>query len=73
MNEVKLDPKSLPKNGQRVKWVNDGKLFEGTYIESEEMFHIGFQDRGDFHYARHIDFWVEEDKVLEGYGKPIRE
>ena len=51
---------SLPKNNELVVWKPNESdwTLAGIYIESEKMFYIGFEERGDFMYYFEIEKWI---------------
>lgn len=52
MIEIKIDKKTLPKDGQKVKWqtyhdINNEIWKEGTFNQKEGIFCVGFDDNAD--------------------------
>lgn len=63
---IKIDPKTLPTNGQKIRWVNDNSdTKEGEYLSSEDMFYAGGETGGDFDHHWHVEKWqpIKEDEV----------
>ena len=55
------NPKNdLPQNNQVVLWKPKESewVLAGMYIESEKMFYIGFEQRGDFMYSFEVEKWI---------------
>jgi hypothetical protein len=51
-----------PKDKQKVSFTGeDGESYEGMFIDSEDMFFIGFEDSGDFLYASQVESWKPLD------------
>jgi hypothetical protein len=53
-----------PADRQKVKWKRDSE-YEGVYIESEDLFTIGFDNEADFIFASFVESWkpLNENKV----------
>jgi hypothetical protein len=48
----------MPKDKSRIHFTDDeGREYDGSYIESDNMFFIGFEDKGDFRYGFEITEW----------------
>lgn len=63
VNWYSVDQKK-PKDGQKVAFKPllgdfdiDDITYEGFYIKSEDMFFIGFEDKGDFLFSFSVSFW----------------
>lgn len=67
--EIKLDETTLPKDGQKVKWLNiDGIERQGVYIASEHMFAYSYDENivHDWDFAHYVDSWEPlEDEFLK--------
>jgi len=48
----------LPEDKRSINFFNlKGDMLQGTYIPQEEMFFIGFEDSGEFLFARDVSYW----------------
>ena len=48
----------LPKDNSKVHFIDDqNREYDGRFIKDENMFYIGFEDRGDFRYSFEIIDW----------------
>ena len=58
---------NLPKDNDKVWFVTKKThtTFQGVYIESENMFFIGFGESGDFRFKEQIDYWgyLDEEQL----------
>ena len=49
---------ALPKDNSKVRFTDDqNREYDGRFIEDENMFYIGFEDRGDFRYSFEVIEW----------------
>ncbi len=49
-----------PKDNQKVRFTDfNGKTYDGLYIQSEDMFFIGFEESGDFLFRLQVKSWKE--------------
>ena len=54
MNEIlELPLEKLPIIFESV----DGEVHKGTYVSDEQMFFIGFKDKGDFKFLWEVESW----------------
>jgi len=60
LEHTPFDIKSLglPEDKRSINFFNlQGDMLQGTYIPQEQMFFIGFEDSGEFLFARDVAYW----------------
>lgn len=59
-----MEQLNKPLDNQKVIFTDlDGKKHEGTYIESENIFCIGFSESCDFLFAWQIESWKPHEST----------
>lgn len=67
METIWKSPKIKPKDNQKVKFKpkNSEKIYEGLFIEQEDMFFVGFENQSqNFYFSQFIEKWTDFEESI---------